>query len=101
VVAQRRKEFGIRIALGAKRRDVTLMVFRQSFRLALAGTAAGLLLAAAAAKILSAGFQGLQAFDFGGWAGGAAVALAAAAAATWLPALRAVRVDPAVTLRCD
>ena len=101
VVAQRRKEFGIRIALGADGGDVTRMVFRHSFRLALAGTAAGLILAAGVAKVLSASVEGLQAFDLGGWAGGAAVALAAAAAATWAPALRAVRVDPAVTLRCD
>jgi hypothetical protein len=101
VVAQRSKEFGIRTALGAKSKDVTLMVFGHSFRLALAGTAAGLILAAVVAKVLSASIEGLQAFDLGGWAGGTAVALTAAAAATWAPAMRAVRVDPAVALRCD
>lgn len=111
-VAQRRKEFGIRIALGADRLRVTGMVVGQNFRLGVAGAAAGALAALAVARMLShadwlwramggVSMRNVNVFDVGGYAAGAAIVIAAAAAAAWIPARRAVRVDPVETLRCD
>ena len=101
LVTQRRREFGIRIALGALGQDVAAMVFRQSLKLAALGAAAGALLAYAAAKIIGNIIQPIDPLDWRGYAGGVLVVLAAALAASCVPARRAVRVDPAVTLRCD
>ena len=111
-VAQRRKELGIRIALGADSLRVTGMVVGQNFRLGVAGAAAGALAALAVARMLShadwlwramggVSMRNVNVFDVGGYAAGAAIVIAAAAAAAWIPARRAVRVDPVETLRCD
>jgi predicted permease len=101
LVTQRRREFGIRIALGAEGKDVARMVFRQSLKLAACGAALGALLALGVARLIAHDIQPLDAFDWRGYAGGALVVLAAALAASGVPARRAVAVDPAVTLRCD
>ena len=111
-VAQRRKEFGVRIALGADSLRLTGMVVGQNFRLGVAGAAAGALAALAVARMLShadwlwramggVSMRNVNVFDVGGYASGAAIVIAAAAAAAWVPARRAVRVDPVETLRCD
>jgi predicted permease len=101
LVTQRRKEFGIRIALGAEGKDVARMVFRQSLKLAACGAALGALLALGAARLMAHSMELIDPFDWRGYVAGAFVVLAAAGAASWVPALRALRVDPAVTLRCD
>jgi predicted lysophospholipase L1 biosynthesis ABC-type transport system permease subunit len=111
-VAQRRKEFGIRIALGAGSLRVTGMVVAQNLRLGLAGAAVGALAALGVARMFSradwlwramggVSMRNVDVFDVGGYAAGAAIVIAAAAAAAWVPARRAVKVDPVVTLRCD
>lgn len=102
VVTQRRKEFGIRIALGAGKARVTGMVLRQSLRLAAAGAVLGALVALAVARVLAHFVQQRFAlFDAGGYAAGVLLVIAAALAASWIPATRAVNVDPARTLHCD
>jgi predicted permease len=104
LVGQRRREFGIRIALGAEGKDVGRMVFRQSLKLAACGAALGALAAWGLARILTHVFGPsgpIDVFDWSGYAGGILVVIAAALAASWVPARRAVRIDPAVTLRCD
>jgi predicted permease len=101
LVGQRRREFGIRIALGAEGKDVGRMVFRQSLKLAACGAALGALLAWGLARVIAHEIQPIDALDWRGYAGGIVVVIAAALAASWVPARRAVRVDPAVTLRCD
>jgi predicted permease len=101
LVGQRRKEFGIRIALGAEGKDVARMVFRQSLKLAACGAALGALAAWGLARVIAHAIQPIDALDWRGYAGGILVVIAAAMAASWVPARRAVRVDPAVTLRCD
>jgi predicted permease len=104
LVGQRRREFGIRIALGAEGKDVGRMVFRQSLKLAAGGAVLGALAAWGVARILThvLGPTGpIDVFDWSGYAGGILVVIAAALAASWVPARRAVRIDPAVTLRCD
>ncbi len=100
-VAQRRKEFGIRIALGADELRVLGLALRQSLRLAAAGAALGTLAALAVARVIAHTLTQMDLFDMGGYAGGVLVVMAAAVAAAWIPARRAVKVDPVVALRCD
>jgi putative ABC transport system permease protein len=100
-VARRTREIGVRMALGARRRDVLRWVVRGSAPLAAAGLAAGLGLALALGRVLSGMLHGVSATDPAAL-GLVCLALAACAAlATWLPARRATRVDPAVALRGD
>jgi len=101
VVAQRRREFGIRIALGAGRARVTGMVLRQSLRLVAAGAALGVLIALAVARMLARSVYRFDLFDAGGFAAGILIVIASALIASWIPARRAVNLDPARTLHCD
>jgi predicted permease len=98
MIMQRRKEFGIRIALGADKACVTGMVFRQSLKLAASGSVVGAFLALAVTRVLASNFY---LFNAGGYAAGVLVVLAAALTASWIPARKAVNLDPARTLRCD
>jgi hypothetical protein len=100
-MTQRRKEFGIRVALGAGEARVMGLALRQSLRLAAVGAAMGVLAALAVARVIAHSLTQIDLFDLGGYAGGVLVVMAAALAAAWVPARRATRVDPAVTLRCD
>lgn len=100
-VAQRTREFGIRIALGARERDVSRLVFRRGVVLALGGGLAGVVLAVAVTRLLTALLFGLSPLDpvtFGAVAGTLA---AVAILASWIPARRAFRVDPMVSLRSE
>jgi hypothetical protein len=99
VVAIRRKEIGIRVALGATRRVVVGLVVRQSVRLAIAGVVAGSLLAAAMARFSAARIPMLPAFDAAALVSGAAVVLLSALAAAYVPSRRAAAVNPVETLR--
>jgi predicted permease len=103
VVAQRTKEIGIRIALGAGRRTVTSLVLAQCLRLAAIGIATGSLLALAAARIITAISPevSVTVFDRVAYLGAIAVVLIACLAAAFIPARRAARVDPITTLRYD
>lgn len=98
-VSQRTRELGIRMALGAQRNDVKRLVLGQGLRLALAGTAAGLLGAVGAGRLLSSLLIGVGALDPLILISVAAGLIGVALAACWLPARRASRVDPVVALR--
>ena len=100
-VAQRSRELGIRIALGAPRGGVLRLVLRDGARLAAIGTAVGLAAAAALTRLLAGLLYGVPPVDPIAFGGGAALLVAAALAASWLPARRAARVDPMVALRGD
>jgi len=100
-VARRLREFGIRIALGAGRADLTRLVLGQGARLAAAGITAGLAGAALLSRAMESLVYGVGARDAASYALSAAALLGAAALASYLPARRAASVDPAVTLRCD
>ncbi|MGD8816433.1 MAG: ADOP family duplicated permease [Acidobacteriota bacterium] len=100
-VGQRRREIGIRCALGAHAGQVAAMVVRSGVLLAAVGVAFGLLAAAAASRVLSSLLFDVTPVDAGTFAGIALVVFAVAAAASFGPARRAVRVDPAVALRGD
>jgi hypothetical protein len=89
----------VRIALGAGNAEVIGLVLKQSLRFAVAGAALGTFAALALARAISV--PRLDLFDPGGYVTGALVVMASAIAAAWIPARRAVRVDPAETLRCD
>jgi predicted permease len=99
LVAQGTRDIAIRIALGAGRRDILGLVFREGMALVLAGIVAGLLGAAAMSRALASLLFGVSTFDVVTF--GAVVLLLAtsALAACYIPARRALRVDPIVALR--
>ncbi|WP_426755763.1 ABC transporter permease [Myxococcus sp. Y35] len=100
-VAQRTREMGIRMALGASRTSVLGLVLRQGLRLTGLGLAVGLALSLGLARLLGAMLYGVAAYDAWTFAGVAALLSAVALVATWLPARRATRVDPIVALRAE
>jgi ABC-type antimicrobial peptide transport system permease subunit len=100
-VAQRTRELGVRIALGATARDVHRLVIRQGLRLAAAGLGIGLLLSIVAGRILRSLVDGVEASDpilFGGVLG---TLLFTALLASYLPARRAATVDPLLAIRAE
>ena len=98
-VEQRTREIGVRMALGASRRDVLRLVLRQGLILAVMGVGAGSAVAFAATRFLSGLLFGLSARDPVTFAGVALLILGTALVATLIPALHAVRVDPMAALR--
>jgi predicted permease len=98
-VVRRTTEIGIRIALGAKRRDVLAMVLRDSAKLVIAGLILGLVAALLTARYIESQLFALQPTDPATFALACAVLTAAATAAALLPAWRAARVDPMIALR--
>jgi ABC-type antimicrobial peptide transport system permease subunit len=100
-VGQRTREFGIRVSLGARRRDVMSLVVRQGLMLAGVGIAVGLTGAFALTRMLSSLLYGVNATDPLTFAGVTGLLAAVAIAASVLPAWRATRVDPGIALRCE
>jgi predicted permease len=101
MVARRTNEIGIRVALGAPAATVVWIIVRDTLQVALVGTAAGLMLAASNTRVAQRFLFGVSAMDAGSLAAAAAVLLATAIMAGYLPARRAAHVDPAIALRCD
>jgi putative ABC transport system permease protein len=101
IVAQRRREIGVRMALGARPRNVIADVLGQGLRLAGVGVAIGLVLALAATRLLSSMLYGTSATDVATFASVSLLLVVVAVAASLVPALRASRVDPLVALRED
>jgi predicted permease len=100
-VAQRTGEIGIRMTLGAKPRDMLLLVVRQCLGLAFLGLAAGAIAAAALARMLGAVLVSVSPADPEVYAGAAGIIVAIALLAAAIPAWRALRVDPMTALRCQ
>ena len=100
-VALRTRELGIRIALGADPAGVARTVMLRALALAASGVAAGLVLYALVTPVLRGFLYGVTPADPVTLAAASAALLATAAIASWLPARRAARVDPAVTLRAE
>ena len=99
MVSQRTHEIGVRMALGARSRDVMRTVFRSSLRLVAVGVAIGLGGGLAFGKLLAVALIGIKPFDFVAFASTSGVMALVAALATWVPARRAAGVDPIITLR--
>jgi predicted lysophospholipase L1 biosynthesis ABC-type transport system permease subunit len=98
-VSQRTRELGIRVALGATRRDVMRLVVGHGVALAVVGGAFGLAAALAATRVLRSLLYGVEPSDPATFLGVAALLAAAAVVASWIPARRAARVDPAGVLK--
>lgn len=98
-VTCRTREIGIRVAMGATRADIIGMVMRQGIQLVALGGAAGMLLAAAASRLLTRLLFGVPPTDPATFAGAAALVALIGLLACWIPARRATQVDPVVALR--
>jgi predicted permease len=98
-VAERKREIGIRIALGALPSEVRRMVLGQALKLTAIGLALGMIGAAAATKLMEGFLFGVRASDPVSYIATCAVFLAVALLASYLPARRAMRVDPMTALR--
>jgi len=100
-VAQRTREIGVRLAVGATRRDVVGLVVGKALHLTVIGLGTGTALAAGAARLLRSQIFGVSPLDPVTFGGAAALLLAVALLAAWVPARRAAAVDPLVALRAD
>jgi len=98
-VAERTSEIGIRMALGAQRRNVLLLIVGDGMKLAGIGTAVGLVAAIALTKVLASVLLGVVSTDAATFAAVSIGALVVAFLACYIPAHRATKVDPLVTLR--
>jgi len=101
LVTQRTQEIGIRMALGARRVHVLNLVVGHSLRLTVAGVIAGVSLALALTRYLATLLYGVTARDAWTFSSVALVLVGFALLASYIPALRATRVDPATALRCE
>ena len=101
VTAQRTAEIGIRMALGARSFQVISAVAGRIAMYSCAGLLIGITGAAVAARVIRALLYGIGPMDVAAFAGGGVVAMGIAAAAAWIPARRATRVDPGAALRSE
>jgi putative ABC transport system permease protein len=100
-VTQRLREFGIRVALGATRRDVTRLVVWEGMSMALAGSIVGLLLAVAAAGVMSNLVFGVAPRDVASLIAATSVLMLVTIVASYIPSRRAASVDPGMSLRAE
>jgi putative ABC transport system permease protein len=101
IVSERTRDIGIRLALGAQRATIMGMVLRQGLGLAAAGAALGLAGSVIVSHLMAGLLYGVSPTDLITFAGVTLVLAAVALAACYLPARRAMRVDPIVALRYD
>ena len=97
--SQRTHEIGVRMALGAQRADVLAMIFRQGLAIVLFGLVAGITAAAGMAKVVANFLIGVGSLDPVTYLGASLLLAIIALAASYLPARRAMRVDPMIALR--
>ena len=100
-VAQRTREIGVRLALGAKSGQIFALVLREGLAIVGFGAAMGILASLALSRLIAAQLYGVGPRDPGALAAAVLIIGAIALLATWLPARRAARVDPIVALRVD
>ena len=100
-VSQRNREIGVRMALGAASGDILRMVMRQGVWVALAGVVPGLALAYVAARLMQVLLAGVQPGDLPTFLSAAGLCLVMTLVGSFLPALRAVRIDPMTAIRTE
>jgi predicted permease len=100
-VSQRNREIGVRMALGAASGDILRMVLGQGAWVAMAGVAPGLVLAYVAARLMQALLAGVQPGDLATFFSAAGLCLVMTLVGSFLPALRAVRIDPMTAIRTE
>ena len=100
-VSQRTREIGVRLAIGAERRDVLALVVGGGMKLAAVGVAIGLAGALGLTQLITTMLYNVTPFDPLSYAVTASVLLTIAAIACYVPARRAMNVDPMVALRCE
>src|SRR5207244_1513742 len=98
-ISRRTSEMGIRMALGAQRRDVQWMVLRETIRLVVLGISIGVAAALGITRLVSSMLYGVNATNIPVFAGAVALLIAVAGVAGYVPAWRASRIDPMVALR--
>jgi putative ABC transport system permease protein len=101
IVSERTRDIGIRLALGAQRGKIMAMVLRQGLGLAMAGAALGLVGSVIVSHLMAGLLYGVNPTDLLTFAGVTLVLTAVALVACYIPARRAMRVDPLVALRCE
>jgi predicted permease len=101
IISQRTREIGIRMALGAQRRDVITLFLRQGGKLVAIGVLIGLAGGAAISSLLAIALVDISQFDPLAFGVAAAFMIGVALLACWLPARRATKVDPLIALRCE
>ena len=101
ITSQRTHEIGVRMALGAQRADMLRMIFRQSFALVLAGVIFGVIASIGLTRLLTTMLYGVRATDIITYVGVVGLLVIAAAVASYIPARRAMKVDPMVALRYE
>jgi ABC-type antimicrobial peptide transport system permease subunit len=101
VTVQRRREFGVRVALGARGADVRRLVLGRGLAPALVGVGVGLAVALAGARVLASQLYEVRPADPLTYLGVGVLLVAVAAAASWGPARRAARVAPLEALRAE
>jgi len=101
IVGERTHEFGIRLALGADRKNILQIILRQGLHMAIAGAAIGLVGALIVSRFIATFLYGIPAADFLTFAGVALLFIGVALVACYLPARRAMNVDPMVALRYE
>ena len=99
LVTRRVKELGVRLALGATRAQILSLVPGSALRLAFIGIVIGIIAALAAGRLVASWLYGIQSHDAVTIAGVSLMLLVVAAAACYVPAYRATRVDPVIALR--
>jgi putative ABC transport system permease protein len=98
-VSQRTHEIGVRMALGARRREVVVLVARGGMQLALIGIVIGMAGAYGLGRLMQSTLYGVGAVDFGSLAAVSVLLLGIAGLACWLPARRSAAIDPMQALR--
>jgi ABC-type antimicrobial peptide transport system permease subunit len=100
-VSKRAREIGVRLALGAERRDIILMVMRRGLRLAFAGVVIGVMLAFSVGRSLKAVLAGVSSTDALTYSAAVGLTMLMTALGSLLPALRALHVNPIEVIRSE